>query len=83
MTANRAYSGDCDHCGRDINTVIEVSDGQLSKPGVLMRCAGCQEVSFVPAASAGDHRADPPWYVAPDEVLEWFHCGTGKGGWGR
>jgi predicted RNA-binding Zn-ribbon protein involved in translation (DUF1610 family) len=77
-TKRRAFAGVCDACGRDIERVIEVAEGQVSQHGVLMRCAECREVSLIPARSTGDHRADPAWLVSPDDVLEWFRCGNGE-----
>jgi hypothetical protein len=55
--------------------IIEVSEGQVSQHGVLMRCAECDEVSLTPARSTGDNRYEPPWVVERDEVLDWFRRG--------
>jgi|APHM01.1.fsa_nt_gi hypothetical protein len=74
-TKPRAFAGVCDGCGRDIERVIELAAGKVSKHGVLMRCAECRAVSLIPARSSGDHRTDPAWVVSPDDVLEWFQYG--------
>jgi hypothetical protein len=74
-TKRRAFAGACDGCGRDIERIIEVPEGQVSQFGILVRCAECRETSLIPARSSGDHRVDPPWVVSPDEVLEWFRYG--------
>ncbi len=71
----RAFAGECSHCGRDMERIIEIAAGQVSQHGVLMRCAECREVSLTPARSSGDNRPDPAWVVAPDEVADWFRYG--------
>jgi hypothetical protein len=74
-TRRRAFAGGCDGCGRDMERIIEIPEGQVSQHGVLMRCAECGEVSLTPARSSGDNRHEPPWVVAPDEVADWFRYG--------
>jgi len=71
----RVYAGDCLHCGHEMRRKIDSTQGQTAKPGVLMRCAECREVSFAHPESAGDPRGGPEWVVEPEQVVEWFDYG--------
>jgi len=73
----RVYAGDCPHCGHEMRRKIGSTQGQTAKPGVLMRCAECREVSFARPESAGDPRGGPGWVVSPEQVVEWFDYGEG------
>jgi hypothetical protein len=71
----RVYCGDCPHCGHGMRRKIDSTQGQTAKPGVLMRCAECRDVSFAHPESAGDIRTGPEWFVESEEVVEWFEYG--------
>ena len=71
----RIYAGDCPHCGHEMRRKIDATQGQTSKPGVLMRCVECREVSFAHPESAGDPRGGPWWFVDHEQVVEWFEYG--------
>jgi hypothetical protein len=79
-TKRRAFAGTCDTCGHEMERIIEVSEGQVSLHGVLMRCAECREVSLTPARSSGDTRHEPPWVVERGAVADWFRYGDDSEG---
>jgi len=71
----RAYGRCCPHCGHEMRRTIDSTQGQTAKPGVLMRCAECRNVSFAHPESTGEVRDGPGWVVEPEQVVEWFDYG--------
>jgi len=71
----RVFSSDCPRCGHELRRKINSTQGQVRKPGVLLRCAECREVSFAPPESAGEVRNGPRWFVEAERVVEWFEYG--------
>jgi hypothetical protein len=73
----RVYAGGCPHCGHEMRRAIDDTQGQTGKPGVLMRCAECRDVSFALPESADEIRTGPAWFVDSEHVDEWFEYGEG------
>lgn len=69
------YSAQCLHCGHEIQQAIEDTEGQVAKPGVLLRCAECSSVSFAKSSSSTEVRDGPVWFVESEHVVEWFDYG--------
>jgi uncharacterized Zn finger protein len=75
----RVYAGDCPHCGHEMRRAIDDTQGQTAKPGVLLRCAECRDVSFAHPESATEVRDGPEWFVDSEQVVEWFEYGDAGG----